>query len=36
MEDGALVQEIREGGLSRITARGAPRTITVPSVKSNW
>ena len=36
MEDGALVQETIEGNLSRITARGAPRTITVPSVKSNW
>ena len=36
MEDGALVQETREGNLSRITARGTPRTITVPSVKSNW
>ena len=34
--DGALVQETIEGNLSRITARGAPRTITVPSVKSNW
>ena len=36
MEDGALVQEIIEGNLSIITARGSPRTITVPSVKSNW
>ena len=36
MDDGALMQETIEGNLSRITARGAPRTLTVPSVKSNW
>ena len=36
MEDGALVQEKREGNLSTITAREAPGTITIPSVKSNW
>ena len=36
MEGGALVQERIEGNLSRITARGAPRTITVLCVKSNW
>ena len=36
MEDGALVQETREGNLSRITARATPRTITVTSVKKTW